>query len=222
MKRIVFVIITLCVVIATHIHAQGINWQSMPKQNKSLLHINTGYDYGLVYGAGYAYRIKTKPPILLHGTYSFPSGKKLFDDFKVRIGAQGRLFQYSYFTLSARAYGIYRRYQNDVVRMQNFGSELGLTAGYYRKHWFVAATIGFDKAIATHFKHSTTYKELYSAVQDGWYEPATGGNYRYGLEAGISFLKSDIVLSGGKMVEQDFQSDYIIPFYAQLSWNYKL
>lgn len=215
------IVILISILLATGIHAQGINWQSLPKAKRSMLQLSTGYDYSLTYGAGFAYRLKAKPRILLHGTYSIPSGKKMLDDFKVRIGAQGRVFQYAHFTLSARMYGVYRRYQNSMVRMQNFGSDFSIVAGYYRKHWFAAGVAAFDKAIVTHFKHSTLYKEYYNGVQDGWYEPSTGGNFRFGLEAGLSFMKSDITLSGGKMVEQDFQSDYIVPFYGQLGWNYK-
>src|SRR5690606_25946338 len=103
--------------------------------------------------------------------------------------------------------GIYRRFENPLVRLQNFGGEMKGSFGYYKKNWFVAGEVGFDKAIVTHFKHSDTLKENnYSDVKDGWYQPATGGNFLYGIQGGYSFKKSDITLNLGKVTTQDFKT----------------
>ena len=63
------------------------------------------------------------------------------------------------------------------MTLANFGSDLSSTIGYYKPKWFVATEVGFDKAIVTHFKHSDLFKEHFPDVKDGWYEPATGGNF---------------------------------------------
>ena len=93
--------------------------------------------------------------------------------------------------------------------------------GYYRPKWFVAGEFGFDKAIVTHFRHSKAYKDQYPGVVDGWYEPATGGNLYYGLQAGFSFRKQDIFLRAGKILTQDYKTTPMVPIYGQLGYNIK-
>ena len=110
---------------------------------------------------------------------------------------------------------------NDFVRLVNFGSDMSGIVGYYRPKWFVAGEFGFDKAIVTHFRHSKAYKDQYPGVVDGWYEPATGGNLYYGLQAGFSFRKQDIFLRAGKILTQDYKTTPMVPIYGQLGYNIK-
>ena len=65
------------------------------------------------------------------------------------------------------------------------------------------------------------FREDFPQVKDGWYEPATGGNFHYGLQTGLSFAKSDITLKVGKVVQQDFETDPTMPLYLQLGYNRK-
>jgi hypothetical protein len=80
----------------------------------------------------------------------------------------------------------------------------------------------FDKAIVTNFKHSAKYKDIYPGVVDGWYEPATGGIFYYGIQAGYSMTKHDVYLRGGNVLNQDFKTKPFTPFYAEIGYNYKL
>lgn len=205
------------------INAQVINWENISKQNKHLLHVNVGAEYGVTMGLGYHHLIPIKRlPIWIGGEFSTPAGKELADDFKVRLGAQIRIAAFNNFQFSARLQGISRRFQNQSVTLFNFGSDFAGTLGYYRKHWFCGAEAGFDKAIVTKFKHSEWYKiNIYSNVLDGWYEPATGGNFYYGLQGGYSMKKIDITLKAGKLLQQDFKSQPLLPFYGQLGVNYR-
>jgi hypothetical protein len=203
--------------------SQNINWATLKSNQKNMLHINAGWDYGLVYGLGYSHQIKSKMPVLLNVSYSFPSGGKLFDDFKTKTGGQVRLYRISNFQFSASIYGIYRRYENPLVHLQNFGSEMTAVIGYYKPKWFIAGEVGFDKAIVTHFKHSQSFKDNVNAnVKDGWYEPATGGNFNYGIQTGYSFKHNDITLKIGKVITQDFKTTALIPYYLQLGYNLKI
>jgi hypothetical protein len=118
--------------------------------------------------------------------------------------------------------GIFRRFENSYARLINFGAAISTKVGYYKQHWFVAADAGFDKAIVTHFKHSNLYKENFPGVKDGWYEPSTGGNFYYGLQTGYSTKRADIYLRAGKLIEQDFQTDPMLPFYAELGLSFKI
>ena len=204
--------------------SQSVNWASLKKEHKHITHFTVaGWDYGLVFGMGYSHQLKTKIPILLNASYSFPSGDRLIDDFKTKIGGQVRFYQINSFQFSASIHGIYRRYENPLVRLQNLGTELSGVFGYYKPKWFVAGEVGFDKAIATNFKHSASFQEnVYAIVKDGWYNPATGGNFNFGIQSGYSFKQSDIVFKIGKVLTQDFKTTPLIPYYLQLGFNYKI
>lgn len=90
------------------------------------------------------------------------------------------------------------------------------------KKWFIAGETGFDKAIVTHFKHTKSYKEICPNVQDGWYEPSTGGNVYYGFQFGFSIKESDISVRVGQVVTQDFKTRPTLPFYFQPAKTVKL
>jgi hypothetical protein len=201
--------------------AQTINWASLEKEQKHLLNFNVSSENALIYGVGYGYRVKSKFPIILNAEYSFPSGKNIADDFKTKLGGQIRWIQTGNFQFSTKIQGIFRRYENDYARLLNFGSDFSGIAGFYKRKWFVAGEIGFDKAIVTNFKHSDLYKENYPGVQDGWYEPPTGGHFYFDIQAGYSINKFDIYLKAGQLVEQDLKTLPLLPWYAQVGFNVK-
>ncbi len=217
----IFTLVIVCSVSLPGL-TQSVNWASLKSDQKHILHLHTGWDYGLVYGLGYSHQVKSKFPVLLNVSYSFPSGENLVDDFKTKIGGQVPFYQIESFQFSASIHAIYRRFENPLVRLQNFGSEMACVIGYYKPTWFVAGEFGFDKAIVTHFKHTEAFKEtIYDNVNDGWYEPATGGNFNYGLQAGYSFKRSDIIFKLGAMLTQDFKTTPLVPYYLHLGFNYK-
>lgn len=204
-------------------YAQTLNWANVMDENKHIVNLNFGLSYSVNYGLSYSYRIPNKRFLTLATfDFSMPSGSDAFDDFKIRIGNQTRWFSVGGFQFSTKLYGIYRQITFDNVRLRNFGSELSGTIGYYRPKWFLAADLGFDKAIATHFKHGTMYKTHFENVQDGWYEPATGGNFNYGLHAGFSLKRTDMYLKVGKIITQDFKTKPFLPIYAELGVTRRL
>jgi hypothetical protein len=213
----------LLLFISTAAFSQTLNWSNLKKDQKHILNASAGLDYGLNFGVGYNYQLRSKLPILLGAEYSFPAGNDLLDDFKTKVGGQIRLARLDNFYFSARIEGVFRRYNNEkAVRMLNFGSDFAAAVGYYKTKWFVASEAGFDKAIVTHFKHAKSFKESFPSVQDGWFDPSTGGNFNYGLQAGYSFSNSDISIKAGKLLSQDFKSTPFIPFYVKLGYNVRL
>ena len=219
---VTYLVIAALVLFINPLSAQTINWASLKKENKHIIHTNVGVAYGMNYGIGYGYQVKNKWfPAMVDVEYSFPSGDKIFDDFKVKIGGQIRWIEYRNFRFSTGIHGVFRRYGNDFVRLVNFGSDISGVVGYYRTKWFVAGEVGFDKAIVTNFKHTKAYKDQFPGVADGWYEPATGGNFNYGLQAGYSFSKCDVNIKAGKLLTQDFKTQPTIPFYVQLGGNFR-
>ncbi len=200
---------------------QVANWTRLTPDDKHLVAVNLGWDYGTTIGISYAYQLKTERPLLLVADLSVPFGEKLLDDFKMKIGGEMRLFRLRSWHASVSAQSIYRRYENELVRLQNFGAELGAKLGYYRPHWFLAGQAGFDKAIVTHFKHSDLYEEQLTAVPNGWYEPATGGNFSFGLQGGYSLQQLDITFGLGLVKTQDLSTTPLIPYYAEIGFAYR-
>lgn len=202
--------------------AQNINWENLKSEERHILNANAGWEYSFVYGLSYGYHLKTKIPVVLESSFSLSSGEVIFDDFKTKIGGQINLYQIENFRFNAAIHGIYRRYGNPLVNLQNFGAEASTIVGFYKSKWFIAGEFGFDKAIVTHFKHSEIYKEVYPDVKNGWFEPTTGGNFNFGIQGGYSFNKSDLTLRSGKVMNENFKTEPLIPFYLQIGYNYKL
>lgn len=198
--------------------SQHINWAQSGESHPLLFQVNTGLDYGLTFGAGFGYQLKSRLPIVLNATYSIPSGEHLLDDYKSTLGGQIRLFKTGNVYYSANIRGVFRRNQNDYVRLLNFGSDMSAIIGYYRSHWFIAGEAGFDKAIVTHFRHTEAYREIYPQVVNGWYEPATGGNFYYKIQTGVSIKQHSIYLTAGKLITQDFKTTPLFPVTGEVGF----
>lgn len=220
MKSFNKIIFTISSLFSFYMNAQVINWENLSQNN--IASVNIGTEYGVVSGLSYGYKIaEGNFPYLINTEISFPFGEKRLDDFKVKLGGQIRMLKLSHFNLSIKMQGVFRVYNNDFVKISNFGSDFSTTIGYYKQKWFTGAEIGFDKAIVSHFKHTDLYKSNYPDVKDGWYEPSTGGNFYYNVKGGYSFGKNDIVLSVGKVISQDFKTAPLFPIFTQLSYNRK-
>ncbi len=203
-------------------YAQILNWKTT-ENTQHIVSANLGLDYSLSYGIGYGYKLNTKKPIIMNANFSMPSGETLFDDFKTKLGGQILLFNRANLRGVLAMNGIYRRHETKLLRLQNFGSELKGSFGYYKPKWFIAGEAGFDKAIITHFKHSQEFREnVYADVVDGWYGPTTGGNVSFGLQTGYSFRKTDLTFNLGMVKTQNFKTTTLIPFYLTVGYNYKI
>lgn len=224
MKKIIKSIIpAMAIFFATMSYSQNQNWGNLTPEIKHHVNLHLGWNYGLTFGLGYGYQFNFALPTVLNIDFSAPAGEDLFDDFKIKIGGQIKLYEIKNFCFAVNAHGVFRRYENDLVRMLNFGSDFSGVIGYYKPNWFIAGEAGFDKAIVTHFKHSQSYRDNnYEDVKDGWYEPATGGNFYYGVQTGFSVRKSEFTLAIGRVLTQDFKTMPTIPYYAQLGYNVKL
>ena len=219
MQRIIIIFFAISLMHPAKILAQEINWYKLQNDQRHLLNVNAGVNYGLNFGARYGYHLRSTIPVMLIVDFSIPSGEIVADDFKTRFGGYIRLYEADHFQFSAKVLGVFRRYENSYARLLNFGSDMGVVAGYYKRKWYVSGEAGFDKAIVTHFKHSDLYKQNFPSVQDGWYQPATGGNFYYGLQAGVSLKRNDIYLKAGKILTQDFSTAPLVPFHLEIGYN---
>lgn len=219
----IFIAISALPFYQNYTQAQNINWENVSSQQKHLLNANFGADFGITVGIGYHYLLYSKNlPIYIGGEFSTPFGKTIADDYKTKLGIQIRLLKIKNFIFSGRIQGVARHHQSTLIQLFNFGGDFAGTLGYYRKHMFLGAEIGFDKAIVTNFEHSLWYKDnIYSDVQNGWFEPATGGNFYYGLQGGVSLKKIDISVKIGNVLQEDFKTKPLLPFYGNLGVNFR-
>ena len=219
MKKVksAFIILSILMISKTS-SAQQVNWRNLDNNKPHIVNVNMGWDYSTVAGIGYGQKLKTTLPVVLNIEYSFPLGNNMFDDFKTKFGGQAEVLHMESFSVSVKVYGVFRRYENDLVRLVDFGSEFSTNFGYYKSNWYVAGDVGFDKAIATNFKNSNEMKSIYPNVQDGWYVP-TGGNFNFGIVSGYSFNSNDLYLKIGVTVTEDFKSRPTVPYYLQIGYN---
>jgi hypothetical protein len=217
--RNILIITILLYLLSNTLNAQNINWRAFNQEQKQIIGINAGLDYGLTYGVNYGRKLNTKLPMVLNGELSFPSGNKVLEDFKVKMGVQCEVIHSGNFSATLKVNGIFRRFENDYARLLNFGSEFAGVAGYYKPRWYVAGELSFDKAIITHIKHLPAAIENNPDLTTGWYIP-TGGNFAYGIQSGIALgEKNDLNLKIGRVISQNFKTEPTLPFYLQIGYS---
>lgn len=215
MKNILAAIVVVMTVSET-VFSQNVNWRSMREDQPNLVQLNVGYDYGATAQVGYHRYFTVFRPVVLGLDFSFPMGSDLFDDYKVRPGAQMEIFEVHGFSATLRIASVFRRYRTQLVKVASFGSDFAVLAGYYQPTWSVAGEFGFDKSITSQLKHSDVMRENFPAIKDGWYLP-TGGNYYYGIQGGKTLGENfDLSLRLGATNAQINDENAVLPVYVQL------
>lgn len=231
MKKMSNLILIAFILSLNFASAQCINWNNFDENQKTVCSLNAGLDYGLVFGGSISKRFQTKwainnkkTPLVVSFDYSFPSSgkKQIADDFKMKLGVQSSISFYKSLVFSIKLQPIYRQLNNAYISAKNYGSEISFGIGYYRPKWFGGIEFGFDNALITYYKPTHLYKEIYPSVADKWYEFNTGGNFFVGLQAGVSIKRFDFTFEGGKLIQQDFKTNPLIPLYFQVGVNYRI
>jgi hypothetical protein len=221
MKRIAFLLI-IVMAVNHKSYSQQYNWNAFAGQKGHIFSLNYGLVYGMTACLGYGHSMSiAKLPLILAVDYSFPSGNKIFDDFKIRTGFQLSSPNTSNFRAIANVYAVYRRLESDFTRQFNIGSDLGLLAGYFKPGFFVAGEFGFDKAITSNIKQKGMYLDIYPEAKNGWYIPM-GGNYYYGLQVGYSPGKMDFILRIGQTRPENNMDQNFLPYYLNLGVNFRI
>jgi len=219
MKKIQCAFIVLfALMISKTSSAQQINWRNLNDNKPHIANVYMGWDYSTVAGIGYGQKLRTTLPIVLNIEYSSPFGNNMFDDFKTKFGGQAEVLHMNDFSVTLKVYGLFRRYENDLVRLVDFGSEFSTNFGYYKTNWYVAGEVGFDKAIATNIKNADEMKAIYPDIQNGWYVP-TGGNFNFGIVSGYSYKSNDVYVKIGIAMTQDLKTTPTVPYYLQIGYN---
>ena len=218
MKRIA-VVMMLAMALAAMGYAQNINWRSLNQDQRNIVQLNFGYDFGVTSQLAYNRSVEFFRPMVLGLDYSFPMGNNLTDDFKVRVGGQMEIVEVGGFSATLKIMGNLRRFQNALASVVSFGSDFAVLAGYYAPAWYAAGEFGFDKSITSYLKHSDLMKADFPGIRDGWYIP-TGGHYYYGIQAGKTIGDSyDLSLRLGATRAQDSDENAMLPYYVQMGFG---
>lgn len=198
------------------VYSQNVNWRRLNNETPNHLHLNFGYDYGVTAQLGYSRSISFVKPLLLTVDYSFPMGDVLFDDFKIRYGGQTEIEEWGDFAASFKLYGNFKREKTELLRIYDFAVEPSVLFGYYKQSWHVAFELGVLKPLTSNLLHSETVKEIYPAVQDGWYK-APNGYFKYGFQGSKGVGETmDISLNIGFTNALGNGKDAILPYYTHL------
>lgn len=216
MKTLNILLLSIFLFVANCSFGQDINWRSVNEETSHVVSAYFGADYSSYYGLSYGYVLKNKlTPIILGSELTVPFGDQPFDDWRMKLSAQGELWHKNHFSLAIKPAFIMRRYESVISRIYNLGAEITSQFGYSKEKWAVYAILNYDRAVSTHIKHDLL-KEQYPNIRDGWYG-STGGNFKFGLRTSVSFKKVNTFFSIGKMYGQDFKHNPTLPFYAELA-----
>lgn len=107
-------------------------------------------------------------------------------DLRLRVGLQTTVWQAGDWRIAARGRLIARSTSNSIYDGQGFGADLTAHLGFYRKGWFAAGSIGYERTFVMHLEHSDWYRDnIYADAVDGWYS-GESGILRGGLSAGFA------------------------------------
>jgi hypothetical protein len=207
----------LVFLLASAAGAQELNLARIDGEAPNHLHVRTGAEYGLVGGVGYARAVPLAGrTVLLGGDLTVPWGNLDAGDWRLRASALVPLAAGERWKLSASVAPTVRSTSDDAARLIGLGVDVGAAAGYCATGWFAAAELGLDWEIATHVTSSDAYRKLvFADARDGWYA-APGGNFRAGLQGGVSLSRYDLVLRAGKLLDTG-GSPPMLPLYATLT-----
>lgn len=209
--------LALLLLVAPGAHAQEVNLARLGAEAVNRVHLRTGAEYGLVAGAGYSRSVSfADRTALLGADLTMPWAGIDTGDWRLRVSALVPIVSFGGWKLASSIAPTLRATSNDAGRLTGVGMDAGALAGYYAPGWFAAAELGFDWEIASYVAHSDRYRRtVFAGARDGWYA-APGGNFRLGLQAGLSFSRFDLVLRAGRLRDIQGQGP-TLPVYATLA-----
>jgi hypothetical protein len=180
------------------------------------VYTSLGVDPSVVGAMGYA-RVLTiaEHPFQFSLDGSVAVGDADVRDFKTRLAVQTSVLSWRSVHLTGSLAFVTRGTENSIYRGFSFGSSATGTLGWYRRRWFAAGELGFDKSIITHVTHSDWYREhFFPDAKDAWYLD-TGGTYNAGVTGGLSLGRTEVVGRFG-WARTERMNALLPPMYATL------
>ena len=136
-------------------------------------------------------------------------------DWRARATARTTVVHWGAFRIATEDAFIARGTSNSIYTALNLGASTTLTAGAYRRRWFLAAETGFDKAIATRLTNSNWYREYYYAdAKNGWYL-TPGGTLHAGVAGGVTAGIAELTVRAGTLRTERWNT-LVPPMYGSV------
>jgi hypothetical protein len=208
-------VLLLAVLAARTAGAQEVNLARLGGESKNRVTVRSGAEYGLVAGVGYSREVEGLGRMLLGADLTLPWARVDDGDWRLRLSALAPIVGSGRWRLAGTFAPTLRHTSNDLARMTGVGVDLGAVGGWYARGWFAALEAAADWEIATYVQNSDRYRRnVYAGARDGWYGKP-GGNFRLGLQAGMSFSRFDVALRLGRLL--DFKGhDPQLPYYGTI------
>jgi hypothetical protein len=209
-------LILLAVLAARTAGAQEVNLARLGGEGQNRVSVRTGAEYGLVAAVGYSRAVEALGRTMLLGAdFTLPWAGLDAGDWRLRVSALVPIVGGDHWKLAGTFAPTVRETTNDVARMTGVGVDVGAVGGWYAAGWFAALEAGADWEITTYVANSAGYRQIvYAGARDGWYG-MPGGNFRLGLQAGLSFSRFDVALRVGRLLDLDGNNPSL-PLYGTL------
>ncbi len=197
--------------------AQEINLARLGDGAQNRVSLRAGAEYGLVTGVGYSREVPALGRTMLLGAdVTMPWGNLDAGDWRLRVEALVPIVGGERWKLAGTVAPTLRETTNDVARMTALGLDAGVVGGWYAPRWFAAVDAGADWSFATYVENSERYRQIvYAGARDGWYR-MPGGNFRAGVQAGLSFSRFELALRLGRL--RDLKGNGpALPIYGTLA-----
>jgi hypothetical protein len=177
---------TLCLPWASPARAQEVNLARI-EPGSSRFRISYGLDPAVLTTVGYVHGFGTNAGAAL---WELDLGVGVAEadaeDLRLRLGLQSTLWRAGDWRVALRGRLIARSTSNSIYDGHAFGADLTSHVGLYRRGWFVAGSLGYDRTLVMHLEHSDWYRNnIYADAVDGWYRGETG-IWHGGLAAGVA------------------------------------
>jgi hypothetical protein len=199
--------------------AQIVNFENVSLERKSSIQASFGLNMAAMANLEYGRTLSIKEnPFILSANATLPFGENILDDYRLAINLSSNTFKKGNWAMPAHLGLFATTTENKMNRMVSSGIHISINPGYYKKSWFVATEITYDKFLFSHIKNSKHYKEVYySEAKDGWYKN-TGGNFHFGLIAGKSLKKGELNIKLG-MITTEQLNLVLVSYYAQVGYR---
>jgi hypothetical protein len=180
--------------------AQEVNLARLGSGPENRVAVRMGAEYGLVTGVSYSREVPALGRTALLGAdLTMPWGGLDAGDWRLRVSALAPIAGGERWKVAGVVAPTVRETTNDVARMTAVGLDAGLVGGWYAPRWFAAVDAGADWSFATYVANSERYRQIvYAGARDGWYR-MPGGNFRAGVQAGVSFSRFELALRLGRL-----------------------
>jgi len=220
MKKLI--IIFLLIIISDLSYSQVINFENIPVDKKNIIQTSFGLNMAVIGDIEYSRVLKFKEKtFLISANITLPMGKDFFDDRRFAINISANSFKHKNWELPIH-FGVFSTFtSNKMSVISTIGTKIAINPGFYKKSWFIASEITYDKFILSYIKNSDYYKETYFLqAKDAWYKNS-GGNFHFGIMGGKTIKNSELNLRIGIITTENFNS-ILVPYYALIGYKFTM